>query len=82
MLEFKAQASNRETAGDPGPEVSAGISQANLLRIETSRTTGTAKRGWFADLDFLGAITALFGAAWSTDRAELQPIPVRIRDRL
>lgn len=37
--------------------------------------------GWLADFDFLSAISAFFAAAWSTDRLELRPIPVRVRHR-
>lgn len=37
--------------------------------------------GWLADFDFLSAISAFFAAAWSTDRLELRPIPVRARHR-
>lgn len=88
MLEFKAQSQNQATGqassdSDGSPVgVAAEISRANLLRIETSRTPAATGRSWFADFDFLRAITAFFSAAWSTDRNELQPIPVRIRDRL
>ncbi len=38
--------------------------------------------GWLADFDFLSAITAFFSAAWSTERMEMHPVPVRMRDRL
>jgi hypothetical protein len=78
MLEFKAKAADQglsQAEGD-GP----GISPANLLRIETSRLDA-AKRGWFADFGFFATLAALF-SGWGADRAELQPIPVRIRDRL
>lgn len=80
MLESKAQTSGQSEAPGIGDTAQA-ISPANLLRIETCRTQGGCKRGWTADFDFLGAITAFFSAAWSTDRVELQPIPVRVRDR-
>lgn len=41
----------------------------------------TTRGGWLADFDFLSAISAFFAAAWSTDRLELRPIPVRTRHR-
>ncbi len=85
MLEFKAQAPDHGISHQDisaAERAAAEISRANLLRIETSRLPAATGRSRFADFDFFRTITALFSAVWSTDRAELQPIPVRIRDRL
>jgi len=78
MLEFKAKAADH---GVSKTDATSEISRANLLRIETSRADAAAKRGWFADFGFFATLAALF-SGWGADRAELQPIPVRIRDRL
>ena len=77
MLEFKAEVPDHAvSSADP----SVKINETNLLRIGTSRDLGATHPGWF-DLDFLGKLAAFFSAMWSTDRAALQPIPVRVRDR-
>ena len=79
MLEFKAKAADQGIS--QADAAGSGISPANLLRIETSRLDATAKRGWLADFGFFATLAALF-SGWGADRAELQPILVRIRDRL
>jgi hypothetical protein len=80
MLEFKAQAPIQVSlSADPRSAESA-ISDTNHLRIETSNTL-TGRKSLFADFDIFGLIAGFFAAAWSTDRAQLQPIPVRVRNR-
>lgn len=77
MLEFKAQMPDHPASS---ADASAPISETNRLRIGTSRDLGAGRPGWL-ELDFLGQLAAFFSAMWSTDRAALQPIPVRVRDR-
>ena len=77
MLEFKAQSPDHPVSSG---HASVQISETNLLRIGTSRDLGDGHPGWF-ELDFLSKLAAFFSAMWSTDRAALQPIPVRVRDR-
>ena len=80
MLEFKAQAPIRVGFSEGSRSAESAISEANHLRIETSNSLDRHK-GLFADFDIFGLIAGFFAAAWSTDRAQLQPIPVRVRNR-
>lgn len=44
--------------------------------------TAARRNDWLAEFDFLRVLIEFFGApAWGTQRMELRPIPVRVRDR-
>lgn len=53
---------------------------ANRRNPETSPASARLP-GWLAEFDFLRLLGGFFSAAWTTERMELRPIPVRVRNR-